>query len=430
LAVPTENPDATASGAPEVGDAGAASDSPLRPTALEIASGSVYGEHGASGTLRDRGDRALTPLAALGEVVKPALRRPPCLVSFSGGRDSSCVLATATQVAAREGLPPPVPVTVRVPNPLSAEESTWQEDVVRHLGLPDREVIDVGDRMDRLGPFSVRLLRRHGVLFPPNIFLQLPLLEAARGGTLLTGFGGDEVFATWRWAHYADLLARRRRPTPRDPIRFARAAAPAALRRRWERPRWRWGENLPWLRPEAAHAVTELAFAARADQPRSWSRWLHWVARRRTLATAQWSFSLLAADVGATVVHPFLDPLFLQALATAGGRLGLGERTNALREIFGALLPAPVLARTTKANYDSAFWGERSHEFAARWDGSGVDPELVDPEALKREWLEPIPKGGTAMLLHAAWLSQEPEGSVTEIAYDPARGRDQGSRGK
>src|SRR3954453_10890812 len=107
--------------------------------------------------------------------------------------------------------------------------------------------------MDRLGPFSVRVLRRDGVLFPPNAFLQLPLFEAARGGTLLTGFGGDEVFAAWRWVHHADLLARRRRATLRDPIRLARAAAPTALRRRWERRRWRWGEDLPWLRPEAAH---------------------------------------------------------------------------------------------------------------------------------------------------------------------------------
>jgi hypothetical protein len=360
----------------------------------------------------------------------PALRRPPCMVSFSGGRDSSCVLAAAARAAAREGLQPPVPVTLRVPNPLSAQESAWQADIVRHLGLGDWEVIEVEDDVDRLGPFSVGVMRRHGVLFPPNVFLQVPLVEAARGGRLLTGFGGDEILATWRWSYHADLLAGRRRPTLRDPIRLARAAAPAAWRRRWERRRWHWGENLPWLRPEAAHAVTELAFAARADQPRSWSRWLDWVARRRTLSAARWSFSLLAADSGADVLHPLLDPLFVRALARAGGRLGLGERATALREIFGGLLPAPVVARATKANYDSAFWGRRTHDFAARWDGRGVDRALVDPEVLRREWLEPIPNGGTAMLLHAAWLSQQPEGGVSGIAYDPARGRDQGSRGK
>ena len=66
--------------------------------------------------LGDGDDRGLTPLAALEEAILPALRRPPCLVSFSGGRDSSCVLAAATRAARREGLQPPVPVTLRVSN--------------------------------------------------------------------------------------------------------------------------------------------------------------------------------------------------------------------------------------------------------------------------------------------------------------------------
>jgi asparagine synthase (glutamine-hydrolysing) len=39
------------------------------------------------------------PLAAFRAVVRAALKRPPCLVSFSGGRDSSAVLAVAAASA-------------------------------------------------------------------------------------------------------------------------------------------------------------------------------------------------------------------------------------------------------------------------------------------------------------------------------------------
>jgi hypothetical protein len=379
----------------------------LRPTALEIASGRVYGEYHESGGLGQGDDRVLTPLAALEAVILPALQRPPCLVSFSGGRDSSSVLAAATRAARREGLASPVPITLRVPNSRLAEESEWQERIVRHLGLRDWEVRQVGDEMDRLGPFSTAVLRRHGVLYPPNAFLQLPLLEAARGGQLLTGFGGDEVFSTWRWRYHADLLAGRRRPTPRDILRLAYAASPGVVRRRREHRRWRWGEDLSWLRPEPTQIAAELVFAAHLEQPRSWPRWVDWLMRRRTLSAARWSLSQLAADVGAVLLHPLLDPAFLAAVAKTGGRLGFGDRTAAMRAIFAEALPDASLSLPTKANYDEAFWGCRSREFAARWGGGGVDGELVDPAALRREWLTPKPHGGSAMLLHAAWLSEQ-----------------------
>jgi asparagine synthase (glutamine-hydrolysing) len=102
-----------------------------------------------------------------------------------------------------------------------------------------------------------------------------------------------------------------------------------------------------------------------------------------------------------------LDPVFLAALASAGGRLGFGDRTTAMRAIFAEALPDAVLSRPTKARYSEAFWGQRTREFAARWQGGGVDDELVDPAALKTEWLKANPHEDSAMLLHAAWLSEQ-----------------------
>jgi len=162
--------------------------------------------------------------------------------------------------------------------------------------------------------------------------------------------------------------------------------------------------------------VSGLVASAHVEQPRVWSRWVGWFMRRRMLAAARWSLSLLAADVGTVLVYPLLDPSFLSAVARAGGRFGFGDRpekrhdphgrTAAMRAIFSEALPEGVLARPTKARYGEAFWGAREREFAERWGGGGVDGELVDPEVLRSEWLKPYPHNASAMLMHAAWLSE------------------------
>src|ERR1700712_343258 len=63
----------------------------LQPTMLEIASGVVLGQLLTSGQSAPR-DPSLSPMRALEMAVLPALTRPPCRVSFSGGMDSSFVL--------------------------------------------------------------------------------------------------------------------------------------------------------------------------------------------------------------------------------------------------------------------------------------------------------------------------------------------------
>ncbi len=97
---------------PAVPVATAASADPLRPTPLEIASCSVTGSHREDATgAGARGPRApaLTAREAIERAVLPALQRQPCLVAFSGGRDSSAVLAVAALVARRPGWRSPSP---------------------------------------------------------------------------------------------------------------------------------------------------------------------------------------------------------------------------------------------------------------------------------------------------------------------------------
>lgn len=384
----------------------------LAPTVVEVATGLVIGTAGAP---LPEVDPSLGPAEAFDRVLLPALRRPPCLVSFSGGRDSSLVLAAAVRVARREGLDPPVPLTVRYPATVATVETDWQELVVRHLGLDDWEIWEPqpGD-YDFVGPLARATLRRHGVLFPPNAFVYAPRLAAARNGSLLTGVGGDYVLGHWPRQRVADVLGRRVRPTPRDALRMGAAWGPRAFRRRLELRR---APQLDWVRePARARRLGEWADEA-AREPWRWDRRTHWRMRRRNVALVEASLDLLAREAGALIVHPFYDRGFAGALARAGGATGFGDRTALMEHLTGDLLPRAVVERRTKALFFEVFWSDVARAFARDWDGSGVPRELVDVETLRIHWGHQLADTGTAMLLHSAWLA-----SVGEEPHQPADG--------
>jgi asparagine synthase (glutamine-hydrolysing) len=334
--------------------------------------------------------------------ILPALRRSPCLVSFSGGRDSSIVLAVAASAARRQGLSLPIPVTERFSDAPRAAESEWQELVVRHLALPDWERIDAGIEYAFLGSVATRGLLRHGLLWPPNSFFHAPMLERAGGGSLLTGLDGDTVFGGWPWLRVASVLSGRAKPEPRDLLRLGRAAAPGPVRRLVHR--WRDPPVVPaWLRPSERAAYVSARLAA-SDEPLRWNARVAALTRKRYLAVAFSSLQAFADDTGTLLLHPFLDTGFLAALARAGGVRGWGDRTATTAALFGELLPREIITRASKATFDDISWSEPSRDFARNWNGAGIDEELVDPDALRAEWLKPTPRFGTATLLQSTWL--------------------------
>jgi asparagine synthase (glutamine-hydrolysing) len=366
---------------------------------LERAAGAVLGEQPGAEPLAPAAHPH--PREALADAVLAGLRRPPCLVSFSGGRDSSAVLAVAADAARRRGLPLPVPVSLRFPAVATTAETEWQELVIRHLGLADWERIELQDELDFLGPLARAGLSRHGLLWPANAHFHSPVFARAAGGSVLTGVDGDGLLG-WRWGRLRAGLSGPQPPRLRAVLRAGLAMMPAPVRAR--RSRRRPPAHGPWLRPEAARELQARAAADQASEPIRWDRRVDWFARRRYLHVGLHSLELLAADHDARLVHPLADRAVLAALRAHGARAGYGTRNRAMAALFGDLLPPALITRPSKAEFGRSLWGPQARAFAERWAGGGVDSELVDGEALSAAWAQENPPLAAASVMQAAWL--------------------------
>jgi hypothetical protein len=342
---------------------------------------------------------------ALDDILRPALADGPCYVAFSGGRDSSAVLAAATSLARREGFADPVPVTERYPDVPQADESDWQDQVVSHLGLKDWVVLEFHHQNDLLGETGRQGLRSRGLIWPPALQIKANTLAALSPGWLLTGEGGDEVFGIHRagaWLHLS-----KRTPTSRRVAasRAVRSLAPRRLRRARAFAELRGADLQPWLDQELVDRHLRMVASDAASEPWPYDRALLWLTRRRSAVFTSHNYRQLAKEHGITLLEPLLQPRFLGALGRAGAALGFPGRTAAMRELFSDVLPPAVIERSTKAMFNRAFLGESTREFARSWDGTGVDRDVVDAGRLRAEWLSERPSALSSSLLQSAWLA-------------------------
>jgi asparagine synthase (glutamine-hydrolysing) len=353
----------------------------LRPTPLELAAGQVL-RPGRLVSLPEL-ERVPSPLEALEDAIRPALQREPCFVGFSGGRDSSAVLAVAAQLASREGLRPPVPVTMRFRGRESADESASQHEIVQSLGLPYWLRLEFGDELHALGPVAMGVVRRHGVVWPANAYLHVPLFEAARGGSLLTGVGGEEILGGVRWRRTADVVAREARPRFRDARGVGLAYSPLAFRRVVARASLR--DFGPWLRRRARRRAVAWLAAHAAAEPFAWRDRLRWWLGAPHVQAGTATLRLLAADAGVVVLHPLLDRGFVAALASLPPERRW-TRAKAMQALFGDVLPEAAVRRAAKGSLDHIMDPGPRLELLERWRGEAVDDELVDPERLRAVW--------------------------------------------
>lgn len=369
------------------------------PTAFEIATGLLYG---TTGEVRGAEARE-SPRTVLETEIRPCLARSPCVVAFSGGRDSSALLAVSLAVARREGWPEPLPVTLEFPGAATRERS-WQERVVRTLRCEEWIRIPVTDELDMVGPVAMDVLRRHGLMYPANVHTIVPLARLAHGGAVVTGVGGDDVFGNWPWHDVAGILAGRQSPRPGDARRTLHALAPLAVRGRLLLRRE--SLTLPWLQPAVRRRASAALAIELSRAPRTWAARMEWTSHWRPWRATVRAMEMLGRDHRTVVISPFLEPAFLAALAQAGRRWGWGDRTATMRTLFGDLLPEQILSRRSKAEFSEPFFGRHVRSFARRWDGhSGIDAALVDGQVLRDAWLVRQPHFHSALALQAAWLA-------------------------
>ena len=383
----------------------------MKLTPLEIAGGTPLGMNPDEPALPDVG--SLSALVAFEDVVRAALLRPPCVVPFSGGRDSAAVLAVAARIAREENFERPVAVTVRFEGGLGTDEAKWQERVIAHAHVEDWIRLTVADEIDFIGPLCGPLIQRHGVRHPASLPLFSLPLQYARGGSLLTGFGGDSVIGGWLPAHAAEVVGRRALPRPADFLSFGYALSPrtiraAVMRTRLSRP--------PWMRVRAFKEFNAARVAELAERPVRRDKFLRWEVRLRRSAFTEQTLALLGADADARVFNPLHDRRFIAALARDLGPRGGGDRTSIMRRLFAKDLPDDVLARRDKANFAVAYFRSYTRDFARRWDGVGLDPEIVDADELRKAVLEWIVDPRAVLALQAAWLSAVERGVEEPIA--------------
>ena len=328
-------------------------------------------------------------------------------VMFSGGRDSSAVLALCVMLARRRGDPDPIPVILRHPGLREADETDWQEIVLDHLSVANPVVINVSARQRLLGESALRTIRRRGVVWPAALQLrEVAYGGLLRGSILLTGEGGDHMFGGRRIAALRNLASGGQRPSRYDLRECVASVTPSCLRAR---------NIVPpqWLR-ERAQAAYVRAIRPLYGEPISWRKSTMWMFTPRTQSVVLHNHLAAVREYGLEPVNPFTDPGFVLSLSRAGGFWGYADRTTVMRALFSDLLPDSVLSRSTKASFNGSRWGEYERTFAQEWDGSGVDTELIDVERLREEWLSDRPGPGADYQIQLAWAARE--GIATPLA--------------
>jgi asparagine synthase (glutamine-hydrolysing) len=262
------------------------------------------------------------------------------------------------------------------------------------LGLDDWLVLTFDAEVDLVGPIAAGLMQRRGLPYPYNLHLQAPLVDNARGGSFITGLGGDEAFL----------------PAAR-PFDVVLGSLPRRVRRRRIAKTDRLA--LPWLTPEANRTLGATWIDIASELPVRWdeSAAVWWCSRYLQLTMA--AIARLGDDNDVRIHHPFADASFVAALAKAGGRRGFQSRGAALAKLFGDLLPTEVPQRESKATFDEVLWNDYSSAFAAALVEDGLEQvlagaaleEVVDAEALHVHWSGPRGSANSFLTLQACWLS-------------------------
>lgn len=373
------------------------------PDELEVASGLMLGRQPGAQALDPREDHSASVVEAISAVARRALQHPPTFVSFSGGRDSSAVLAIALRVARAEGHQEPIPITMDFPDP-HAQEEQWQRVVLDSLGIDGKsERVAVGPDLDLLGQSAYDCFTKIGLVFPANTYLHTPVFRIAKGGSLLTGIGGDELLGSGT-SGIIRIVADRRRPHRADLKHIVADAFPRLTLGTRFNPGDTAGRS--WLTDDALARVRSME--RRELLPRRWHALLRQYVTTRYYAAVSQALTSLGAAHSVRVLNPFYDRAVVAACAAHFGWQGYADRTEAMRQLFGEILPPATIARSSKASFDRSVWGELTREFTQTWTGQSQFERLLRPDALREQWAKPAPHFGVALLTQALAFGVKP----------------------
>lgn len=360
---------------------------------------------------------------ALVHAVAELLDDRPCFVEFSGGCDSSLVLAAAVRACRITGHQPPIAVTFRYPS-TATFESGWQELVARHLGIDEWIVVELGDgESDVLGPTAAALLKSYGTVFPATTFGRAAAFARVGAGLLLSGEGGDEVLGRRRVSG-ALVAARTIRHGRMAGGRALTAAAldllPRNLRRGSVKRSLRTGFQPLWLDDDHAEVVLDHLADEVLATPLSPARFMDHHLRTVRLGTALTNLRACAGLFGLQWEAPLLSSTFASAVSATPWHHFTG-RNDILDRYFADWLPHELVWRRSKAGFHEVYFGPHTRAFAAEWDGTGA-PAGVRADWLKEHWsTAPMVFASTGLLLQHLWLQQntaEPAPRMTAVAQD------------
>lgn len=388
-----------------------------RPDATETSRGFVTGSRRRIPFPRSS---ARQPFEALKTVIERAADGRSVYITFSGGRDSSGILAAATSLAHEGRIPAAVPFTYVYPGLNETDEGEWQELVVHHLGVKEWVRIEVGEGENEfLGPRATQSLQRRGLIFPATAHLWADMFDRTRGSLVLTGEGGDEVFSPKR----ASALVRAgrggfRAGTPRREAVWSLAPERVRFRRASRRPLM----DMPWLTDSAAREFWNDFLRDEVHEPLSLRSSLEVQCSARTRAALAQTYVAMATEYDSIVEDPFWHGEFLDSYIRHAPRYGYADRTEAMTAVFGHVLPKEILRRSSKAHFNSAYFGRSAQEFARQWDGTGVDADVVNVEELRQALLaDPVP-APVGLLMQQAWLVQQSGWRNSPPARSPMEG--------
>jgi len=295
---------------------------------------------------------------------------------------------------------------MRFPHVPESDESAWQQLVLAHLKISRYEVVELEEELDMIGSTAMDVIRQHGVRWPPNAHMHRAMFERCRGGSMLTGVGGDETLGA-SGGRLTLVLRGKLRPRPSDAGLLVAAALPRPARARLLLRQERDARAMPWLTEDGAALLGREMARDDVAWPDRWDATIrHWY-RSRAYAAVSGMLPMLAEPFGIALVNPLVEPSVLAAMAKEAGSVGWRGRHAAMHRLFGDLLPAPLIARPDKAGFTGAVTGARTREFARAWDGAGINDRYVRPEVLREIWLSDRPDFRAGMLLQAAALAAE-----------------------